>query len=194
MTTTLIEPTYASIEARLVASIVTAFTSDPAARWMYPELTEYVTAFPNFVRAFAGKSFDYHTGETVSGFDCAALWLPPGVHPDETAVVHVIETTVAEERLPDVFKVLEQMGHFHPTEPHWYLPLIGVAPADQGRGCGSTLLRRALTRCDRNGFPAYLEATNPRNASLYERLGFKAVGRIQAGSSPEIIPMLRPPQ
>jgi len=194
MTPTLIESTYASIEARLVAAIVTAFTSDPAARWLYPELNQYLTNFPNFVRAFAGKAFDYHTAESASGFDCAALWLPPGVHPDETAVVDVIQNTVAEERLSDVFKVLEQMGTFHPTEPHWYLPLIGVAPADQGRGCGSNLLRRALARCDRNGFPAYLEATNPRNTALYERLGFKAVGRIQAGSSPEIIPMLRLPQ
>lgn len=192
--TTLIESTNAGIETRLVAAIVTAFTSDPAARWMYPELNQYLTDFPNFVRAFAGKAFDYHTAESVSGFDCAALWLPPGVQPDEAAVVNVIQSTVPEERLPDVFGVLEQMGAFHPNEPHWYLPLIGVAPTDQGRGCGSTLLRRALARCDRNGFPAYLEATNPRNASLYERLGFKAVGRIQAGSSPEIIPMLRPPQ
>jgi GNAT superfamily N-acetyltransferase len=194
MSTTLIESPNASTEARLVAAVVTAFATDPAARWVYPDLHAYFTHFPNFVRAFAGKSFDYHTAESVSGFDCAALWLPPGVQPDETAVVDVIQKTVAEERLPDLFNVLEQMGAFHPAEPHWYLPLIAVAPTDQGRGCGSTLLRRALARCDRNGFPAYLEATNPRNASLYERLGFKAVGRIQAGSSPEIVPMLRPPQ
>ena len=194
MTTTLIESTNAGIEARLVAAIVTAFISDPAARWMYSDLHQYLTDFPDFVRAFAGKSFDYQAAESVSGFDCAALWLPPGVQPDEAAVVDLIQSTVMEERLPDVFKVFEQMGTFHPTEPHWYLPLIGVVPADQGRGCGSTLLRRALGRCDRNGLPAYLEATNPRNASLYERLGFKAVGRIQAGSSPEIIPMLRQPQ
>ena len=191
---TLIGSTYASIEERLVGAIVTAFTSDPAARWMYPDLNQYLTNFSSFVRAFAGKAFDYHTAESVSGFDCAALWLPPGVQPDEAAVIDVIQSSVNEERLPDLFQVLEQMGTFRPSEPHWYLPLIGVAPADQGRGCGSSLLRRALPRCDRNGFPAYLEATNPRNASLYERLGFKAVGRIQAGSSPEIIPMLRSPQ
>ena len=23
--------------------------------------------------------------------------------------------------------MLEQMNSFHPTEPHWYLPMIGVA-------------------------------------------------------------------
>ena len=194
MTTTLIESPNASTEVRLVSAVVTAFAADPAARWMYPELHQYFSHFPNFVRAFAGKSFEYHTAESVNGFDCAALWLPPGVQPDDVAVVDVIQSTVSEERLPDVFGVLEQMGNFHPAEAHWYLPLIGVVPADQGRGCGSVLLRRVLTRCDRDGFPAYLEATNLRNASLYERLGFKAVGRIQAGSSPEIIPMLRPPQ
>jgi GNAT superfamily N-acetyltransferase len=193
MTTTLIGPARRTNEARLVATLVTAFAADPAIRWMYPEPQQYLTHFPDFVRAFAGKSFEYRTAEVVSGFACAALWLPPEVQPDEAAIVDVLQSTVSETRLTDTFKVFEQMGAYHPTEAHWYLPLIGVDPSQQGHGCGSALLRRALARCDRDEFPAYLEATNPRNATLYERFGFKALGRIQSGSSPEIIPMLRPP-
>jgi hypothetical protein len=38
---------------------------------------------------------------------------------------------------------------------------------------------------------AYLESTNPRNVSLYQRHGFEALGTIQKGSSPPLIPMLR---
>ena len=30
--------------------------------------------------------------------------------------------------------MLEQMGRYHLTESHWYLPLIGVEPVKQGRG------------------------------------------------------------
>ena len=47
----------------------------------------------------------------------------------------------------DVFEFLGQMGEFHPTEPHWYLPLIGVDVTKQGHGYGSVLLRHALARC-----------------------------------------------
>jgi ribosomal protein S18 acetylase RimI-like enzyme len=86
------------------------------------------------------------------------------------------------------------MGAFHPSEPHWYLPMIGVNPSEQGRGVGSALLRKGLARCDADGLPAYLEATSLRNISFYEQFGFEAVGRIQAKTSPPIIPMFRQPQ
>ena len=66
-------------------------------------------------------------------------------------------------------------------------------PASRGRGYGSALLRHALQRCDRENAPAYLESSNPRNIPLYERYGFKALGSIQSGSSPTLVPMLRPP-
>ena len=91
----------------------------------------------------------------------------------------------------EVFAFMGQMGEFHPTEPHWYLPLIGVDATKQGCGHGSALLRHALKRCDEDGLPAYLEATSPRSRQLYERHGFEDLGVIQAGSSPPLWPMLR---
>ena len=68
-----------------------------------------------------------------------------------------------------------------------------VDPTSQGRGYGSALLRYALEQIDRTGAPAYLESSNPRNVPLYERHGFKILGRVQAGSSPTVVPMLRRP-
>ena len=50
-----------------------------------------------------------------------------------------------------------------------------MRPAAQGRGLGTALVRPMLERCDREGRPAYLEATTPRNRALYERLGFALV-------------------
>jgi ribosomal protein S18 acetylase RimI-like enzyme len=86
------------------------------------------------------------------------------------------------------------MGEFHPTEPHWYLPLIGVDVTKQSRGYGSALLRYALERCDRDRLTAYLEATSPLNRPLYERHGFEELGMIQEGSSPPMWPMHRKPR
>jgi GNAT superfamily N-acetyltransferase len=71
---------------------------------------------------------------------------------------------------------------------------MGIDPVHQGKGLGGALLEHAAAICDRDGAPAYLESSNPRNIPLYERHGFEALGRIQAGSSPTMVPMLRKPR
>jgi GNAT superfamily N-acetyltransferase len=122
------------------------------------------------------------------------LWLPPGVKPDEATFEELIVESVDDLILPDLNAVLQQMGQLHPPSDHWYLPLTGVDPIAQGRGLSSTLLRHGLTMCDDTGLPAYLEATSPRNRVLYERLGFRVVELIQAGSSPPMWAMPREPE
>lgn len=87
--------------------------------------------------------------------------------------------------------IIEQMEKFHPTEPHWYLPMIGVDPAHQGAGTGAALMTEALRNVDSSGLIAYLESSNPRNIPLYQRHGFEVIGEIQSGSSPVLRPMLR---
>ena len=90
--------------------------------------------------------------------------------------------------------MLEQMSSYHPSEPHWYLPLIGVDPALHGKGYGSALMEHALIQCDRDQKAAYLESSNSKNITLYERHGFGLLGTIQVGESPPILPMLRKPR
>ena len=174
-----------------VAVICLAFSSDPAARWTYPDPHAYVSYFPRIVRAFGGKAFEHGTGHQVDGFPGAALWLPPGVHPDQEALGAVMQESLAADRLEEVTGVFERMAGYHPAEPHWYLPMIGVDPAHQGRGYGSALLQHALLQCDEAHLAAYLESSNAANVPLYERHGFVALGTIQVGSSPPIFPMLR---
>ena len=106
----------------------------------------------------------------------------------------LIQRSVSEERQEEVFAVLERMGRYHPSEPHWYLPLIGVDPVLHGKGYGSALMEHALIRCDRDKKLAYLESSNPKNMTLYERHGFELLETIQVGASPPIFPMLRKPR
>jgi ribosomal protein S18 acetylase RimI-like enzyme len=63
---------------------------------------------------------------------------------------------------------------------HAYLWFLGVAPAAQGRGVGSALLRAANARHDAAGLPAYLETGTTRNVALYERHGFKVISEHKA--------------
>lgn len=176
---------------RVVSTLVMAFVTDPMARWVWTEPREYLTHFPPFVRLFGGKGFDHESAHHADGFAGASLWLPPGVHADEDSLGDLMERTVAPDKLKTMFAVLEQMAAHHPPEPHWYLPLIGVEPARQGRGVGSALLRHVLERIDRERLSAYLESSNPANVPLYERHGFVVTGTIQAGDAPPMFPMVR---
>ncbi len=58
---------------------------------------------------------------------------------------------------------------------HWYLQLLGVDPAYQGRGYASALLKPMLERIEREGLPCFLDTQAERNVSLYEHLGFRVV-------------------
>jgi len=179
-------------EADALVSVITlAFSTDPMARWSLPDPLTYLGVMPSVVRAFGARAFDSQSAYCVDGFRGAALWLAPGTEPDSEGLMTVMQDNVPPAILPDLMGVFEQMGRYHPTEPHWYLPLIGVDPACQGQGHGSTLMRYAVDRCDRERLPAYLESSNPRNISLYLRHGFEIIGEIQVGTSPRMTPMYR---
>jgi ribosomal protein S18 acetylase RimI-like enzyme len=181
-------------EAGVIGVITLAFGGDPMARWSIPDPVRFLAVMPDVVRAFGGNGFAHGTVYCLDGSAGAAMWLPPGVEPDSDRLTALITGNAPPAILPDLMNVFEQMGRFHPQEPHWYLPLIGVDPARQGQGLGSTLMHHALQRCDADKVPAYLESSNPRNISLYQRHGFEIPGTIQVGSSPPLVPMLRRPR
>jgi len=180
--------------AETVACVVAAFISDPLVRFAWPAAHQYLDAMPRAVRAFAGASFDHRAADTAAGFCGAGLWLPPGVHPDGAALEELFRDTAQAENLGDLLATFEKMDEWHPEEPHWYLPMIGVDPSAQGRGVGGALMRHAIARADEDGVFSYLESSNPRNISLYERHGFEVMARIQIGACPLVTPMLRRPR
>jgi ribosomal protein S18 acetylase RimI-like enzyme len=178
---------------QLVATAVLAFGSDPIVRWGIADPHQYLTRYPDVVRVFSSKAIQNHTAYYADAFAGVALWLPPGVSFDAQALVGALQSAVPEALQGDAFAVLEQMGNYHPKEPHWYLPLMGVEPRHQRQGVGSALMKHALVECDRDRSLAYLEASSPENLALYERHGFEVLGTIQVGSSPPIFPMVRGP-
>lgn len=179
-------------QSRLLDTLASAFAADPAVRWMYPDTQQYRSHFPAFVQAFGGRAFEHGTAYCTDGYSGVALWLPPGIDPDEEALMTLLETTVGERERSAIFAMFEQMGSYHPSEAHWYLPLIGVEASHQGEGCGAALMGQALLLCDRDSRPAYLESTSRRSIPFYERHGFALLGTIQVGESPPVFPMLRP--
>ena len=175
----------------VVGVLTLAFCADPAMRHVWPDARTFLASFPRFAQAFGGGAFEHGAAWRAEDSEGAALWLPPGAEPDQQALADLIESTVAPAARDGVYGTLEQMAVYHPTVTHWYLPMIGVDPARQGRGVGSALLKHALKIVDEARLPAFLESSNPRNVPLYERHGFEVMGQIQVGDFPTLWPMLR---
>ena len=178
---------------RVLSTILLGFSADPIERWLCPEAKDYLNCIPLF-NAFAGGAIKSGSAYVTDNFESVALWLPPGCEPDEEKVIEILKSTVNKNTLDDAFLLFEAMDEFHPDEACWYLPLIAVDPAHRGCGYGSALMKHALDRCDEDCLPAYLESTNPKNISLYERHGFETMGEIQVGASPVMTPMIRSPK
>ena len=89
-------------------------------------------------------------------------------------------------------KAYHVLAELHPTEPHWYLQLLGVAPEARRRGIGAGLLEAWLEDVDREGGSAYLETDRRENLGFYNRAGFEVVGTEEILGTP-IWRMGRPP-
>ncbi|MEP3421385.1 MAG: GNAT family N-acetyltransferase [Erythrobacter sp.] len=180
-------------QLRTVAQVIMlGFSSDPVTRWIWPDTGTFLKHMPDFVAAFGGRGFDHGSVYQTACQRAAAMWLPPGIDPDTETILGIMGVSVDPARMEEIGGFFGQLGDYHPEYPCWYLPMIGADPAHVGKGLGAALMKHALAIVDAAHLPAYLESSNPRNISLYERHGFEIMGEIQSGSSPIMTPMLRP--
>jgi ribosomal protein S18 acetylase RimI-like enzyme len=181
-------------EVGVIDALKLAFAADPATRWVWPDPQKYLLHFSSFAKAFGGKAFAYESAHYVDNYSGSALWLPPNVHPDVDQLIELLRSSGSDEAKKDGPEVFEKMSGYHPNEPHWYLPLLGVDPLHHGKGLGSALMQHAIVTFDLDHKFAYLESSNPKNIPFYERHGFELLGTIQVNTSPAIYPMLRKPR
>jgi ribosomal protein S18 acetylase RimI-like enzyme len=181
-------------------ALAQAFYDDPHFRWFVRDDAKRMQRLERGFATFMGRVWlrqdEGYTHERLIG---AALWMPPNTwHLGPLTQLLLLPAIVRDLRAntPRLLKALAFLEKKHPREPaHWYLPIIGVAPAWQGRGYGAALLRAVLERCDADRVPAYLEASTPRNLALYERNGFEAVEECRyAADGPPLWRMWREPR
>jgi GNAT superfamily N-acetyltransferase len=181
-------------------ALAEAFYDDPHFRWFVRDDAKRMQRLERGFATFMGRVWlrqdEGYTHERLIG---AALWMPPNTwHLGPLAQLLLLPAIVRDLRA-DTLRLLKALTFIekkHPREPgHWYLPIIGVASAWQGRGYGAALLRPVLERCDVDRMPAYLEASTPRNLALYERNGFEAVEECRyASDGPPLWRMWREPR
>lgn len=179
---------------KVLALLCLAFAADPFMRWLLPEADRFLSYYNRFTLAIAGQAFDHGSAFYTADWSAASLWRPPGVGADDDMVSALVREMVPNAMLKNMAMLAEETGKYVPAEPHWYLADIGVDVTQQGRGLGALLMKDMLQRCDLDKLPAYLESSNPKNLSFYERHGFAALGEINVGNPQPITPMLRTPR
>ncbi|MYR62460.1 GNAT family N-acetyltransferase [Streptomyces sp. SID625] len=197
-----------------------SFRDDPVSSWVFPDAEYRRRTHHRLMGAFTDVVLaDGRIDLTEDGAACA-LWLsmpasaddthgsagpatpdgpaPPGGsggrggEPADPAVWMRETVDPANPRVEEIVRLLDAR---HPAgRAHEYLWMIAVAPDRQGAGLGGALVRHVLDRCDREGLPAYLEASSPRSTRLYERLGFAYTGTtVDLPDGPRMWPMWREP-
>jgi GNAT superfamily N-acetyltransferase len=88
--------------------------------------------------------------------------------------------TAAVERLESYEN--ESSGH-EPEAPHYFLGIIGVSPAYQGKGYARILIDRLqrLSESDPISTGVCLSTENARNLPIYKHLGFEVIAEAQVG-------------
>ena len=173
----------------VIRLLTAAFIDDPVLSWAFPDPVTRPEALAVVVRAYVHHGQVRTVGPTERP-DAAAVWSDPAgpdiPTPDQLPPVLLPHL----DRLAQLDQLL---GARHPADhDHRYLRVIGVQPAERGRGHGGELLRQGLAEWDAAGLSTYLEASSPRNAALYVRHGFTPYGEpIRLPDGPELYPMWR---
>jgi ribosomal protein S18 acetylase RimI-like enzyme len=190
-----------SQEDLLAATLADAFSDDPVLAFLIPpDMSDrdarIAAFFGSMIRSYLRRDKHVFVADEGRG---AALWGPPGhwrLPPAEIVRETRASIKAFGRNLPRALRVLTQIEGLHPKEPnHWYLAFLGTRCDSQGMGIGSAMLREVLAQADDTQTPAYLESSNERNLTLYERHGFRVVEEIKLlDVGPSMWRMWRDPQ
>jgi ribosomal protein S18 acetylase RimI-like enzyme len=145
-----------------------------------------------------GCSLEVEQEDKIAG---AAIIHRPGAYPlpasDQIGLLWKVfakglMTTWALPAFGRWLKWLTAIEKKHPGEPHYYLEFIGIDTPFQGKGLGSKMMQRLVSRADEEHVGCYLENGNPRNVPFYRSFGFQTTAEERVIGVPTWF-MWRPP-
>ena len=120
-------------------------------------------------------------------FEAVALWLPPGrslglwpfVKSGFASARFAVTPPFPNlRRLTATMRAFDELHRQQMPDPHWYLLALGVDPAFQGRGHGSSLVLWGIERANKHNKAVYLETEADANAAFYLNLGFEVLNEV----------------
>lgn len=159
-----------------------SFRDDPNFVYLFREEEVRARVLPRVFTAGVRDALDFgHVYAASRGGELVgvAAWLPPGAFPlsprrQLRAAPEMVGILAAAAR--STFRLLRftaGVAKAHPSQPYWYLEMVGVAPGAQGLGIGTRLLEPVLALADEAGQLCYLETDGERNVVWYQGLGFE---------------------
>ncbi len=194
-------PVEARIAARdeldaLTETLTLAFGEDPVWSWGFSVPERGLDGMREAWRLYLSSAIEHGWVWRTEAGSAVALWIPPGkpdlVPEDEKRFEPLMRERLGAgaERLLGAFERFEEA---RPSEPHYYLSLLGTHPDSAGQGWGMGLLADNLGRIDAEGVAAYLESSNPANVPRYERLGFAVFDEFVVEEGISVAQMWRDP-
>ena len=176
-----------------VAQLLTlAFHDDPLMAWLLPDPVGRPRRLASMMESILRHDFLPRGEVWVLDGGAAACWRTPGESDENDEAMAAEMAALFGDDLARAAGFFAGVSERHPKDPHWYLGILGAVPERQGHGLGSALLKVVLDRADRDGVPAYLEATTPQSRRLYERHGFELVEEFHGpGGAPPLWLMWR---
>lgn len=180
ITITRITPTHGPQARSLIAR---AFSDDPLINWLFPPSSmnrdQRLDAIAIFywpsVEAYAAAGAGHVAidGDEVVG---ASLWsLPKTSQPSPVLPSSAtVATMLLGEKLKELASDMKAARATGRTPETPYLHDLAVDDGHRNSGIGAKLLEAGLDEFGTDG--SWLETTNPRNHSFYERFGFTEVG------------------
>ena len=176
-------------QSHAVNILLLAFSGDPFQRYLMPDPAIYLQNSTIWFNNAVSQSISIQALLGTEDHSGVAVWIPPE---------HAVEFEALEETYKDFSSsiqkdIFQYFGEFEKNKPKdaWYLEYLGVDPRSHSLGLGSLILKNSLSKIDDLHQSAYLESSNPRNMSLYERHGFDTVNKFQFGDGPPIHTMFR---
>lgn len=161
-----------------------AFQDYPVSVFFMPDDKKRRQQTPRVYRQIIGASIN--TGEvygTSPKMEGVAIWVlhdsrqtPPKHRVSLTMLwLNLLADKGMKKRQKAFFDYSDSVRLRVVPERYWYLQMLGVDPAYQGKGYAGRLLRPMLARADKVGLPVFLETQLKKNVPLYEHFGFKVV-------------------
>jgi ribosomal protein S18 acetylase RimI-like enzyme len=170
-------------EAEIVAAgrtLAAAFQDDPLQTYVFPDAEERARLSPVQFSTFLRRSVLFDEAYATHDLTGVAAWMLPGQEPTFEQAKQSGFTQLPDLMGRDAFerfgRVLDYLSNGHRDglpDNYWYLTIIGVLPAAQGRGHAHALLKPVMARADAAGLSIFLDTAQPKVKPFYEKIGFR---------------------
>ncbi|NUR85877.1 MAG: GNAT family N-acetyltransferase [Nonomuraea sp.] len=188
-------PATAADAEPLVALLAEAFAEDPLTVWAFPDPVRRRRLLPGYFRALYDLAVAQRGAYTTGDRQAVVLSTPPRAADPGEPFAHRL-AAAAGEYADALMTIVDRRELYHPASPrHLYLGFCAVSPERQRTGLAGAVMAHLMRECDRDGTPAYLEASSAGGEAVAWRAGFEPHGPlIHIPGGPQLRPMWRDPR